>query len=179
MRRTGSFVFRAFVAVLCAFAAPVFAPVQAAAFVSADRFGFGEFRISPSPFSPAFSPGKKDVAIFRARTDRAVPLLFRIASGDAHILTIPPRETEQLTGNRDRFHWSALSGDGVTPLPSGRYDVDAFYPLTLAYANGSFGEDRRSVIVRPYAVAVDATGCVYSASERSPVSRASLLAPSP
>ena len=166
MRHAGSFRIRVlFVAVLCVFTAPVFAPVRAAA----ERFGFGEFRIAPSPFSPAFSPGKKDVAIFRADTDRSVPLLFRIASGDANILTIPPRETDHMTGNRDRFRWQAISGDGVTPLPSGRYDVDAFCPLTLVCANGSFGEDLRSVIVRPYAAAVDETGRVYSASERSPI----------
>ncbi len=170
MLRTSSLPLRAlFAAILCACAASVFAPDRAIALASADSFGFGEFRISPSPFSPAFSPGKKDIAAFRARTDRAAPLLFRIYSGDAHVLTVPPRETGQLTGSRERYRWQALSDDGCTPLPSGRYDVDAFCPLTLARANGSFDQDLRSILVRPYAVTVDASGRVYSASERSPI----------
>jgi hypothetical protein len=134
-----------------------------------ERFGFSDFRISPSPFSPAFSPGKKDVASFRARTDRAVPLLFRISSGDAPVVEIPPRRTEWLAGDRERVGWRALSSDGLTPLPSGRYVVDAICPLTLERSAGSTDRDSRSVIENPYAVAADESGRIFAASRRSPL----------
>ena len=133
---------------------------------------FSGLTIDPNPFSPGWSPGKRDVSLFGGKLYREIPLTIRFYSAGNLIDTIPPWEINRYPGANvsasipDRYQWSGFH-DGL--LPSGLYDAEVSSPVKLNRQIGKLQRDSKRFIFQPHALAVDSTGNLVIASRGFPL----------
>ena len=119
----------------------------------------------PSPFSPAFSPDKKDWADIGFDLSRELPVSLRILNGPAEVRVVPPAEIQRCHGwLGTRWRWNGADGNGAA-VPDGIYDLELVAHLVFNWRRGDAVRPPAGLLREPHALAVEpVSGRLFVAS---------------
>ena len=133
---------------------------------------FSDLSVDPNPFSPAWSPDKKDITKIGGKLNREIPLSIRFYSGGKLIDKILPKDINRYQGaniahmDSDRSRWNGLCNEA---LPSQVYDIEVSTPVQLIRQTGNLSQEQKAIIHQPQALVVDNNGNLVLASEGCPL----------
>jgi PKD repeat protein len=133
---------------------------------------FSDLSVDPNPFSPAWSPDKKDITKIGGKLNREIPLYIRFYSEGEFVDRILPKDINRYQGANiahmafDRSQWNGF-GNGA--LPSQVYDIEVSTPVQLIRQTGKLSQEQKTIIHQPQALVVDNNGNLILASEGCPL----------
>lgn len=123
---------------------------------SADEEGAAARLVAePTPFSPAFSPDRKDWADIGFDLSREMPVSLRILNGPAEVRVVPPADLQRCHGwLGDRWRWNGADGNGAA-VPDGVYELELLAHLSFNWRRGDAVRPPDGLLREPHALAVE------------------------